>query len=830
MMSNLARGTSQGRCPASRCQAPKWQSQGPFIFVSLILTILALAGCSPVALPSVRVESATAGVKGIKYAAQTLDVDSAYQELASALDVSVSLAYMESVYWGSDFLENVSNPERQGMLAARAISPAKWSQIAGTGLNVKLGGEYPSAVFVDYETLRAYAQMLNSQFVSLYPSTRGDTGFQRFRVGIEQVLQNGYRIVDCAGSTGITFQPSARDVFVEYASGYWDSLTWAAAIHSLSNPCTTEGVSYWLPLGQVNSFALFPFDDLHFARPFRDMLYSIDEMQAADNWGAATPMATKESFLRQKIPALSPLIGFEAKSQVATESAIWAHNDSTSSSWVLSRSAPSAGPPLKLSSAFPQFSPNGDGTFDGAQLTVNAPPSFPWRIVIPELGSSEIGEGEGWGSYPWDGRVNGQAVPDGTYTLRLENADPTQPAVPSEVQVTIDTTKPKMKFMVNGSILKPDGTIIIDDVCPEFRVQLSDDSSGYDGLNAIRLEFSERPDGVTPLTGDHLSFDPFSRTYKYRVPVEDATILYLGDQWIRVTAYDRAGNKSVRTVRFAVGAHDRADKSVQFVSTPVVDTPPADYVPRGLNLEGKRVVRADARHLFFRTNPPGLTPAVRVLVIGSAATVGGLTFVFYDEIVSSIKQKLTKGLIFEIYSEPFGGNVRLTNSQAPHVLRHKEISRSILEEAILKTNEGTSDPRFEIWKENRVNPKKSLLVYLHTDGNIYQIAIDVKDGKPTIWTAFGSGVWKNYPTPPSRTEQWSGVIRQTTVVQKSSNPSGLWEADNPDPTINGDVQPVYRRHNWGVIPDDKLKPYFVSAGIGVPLKDRRIVRVDEVWR
>ncbi len=237
---------------------------------------------------------------------------------------------------------------------------------------------------------------------------------------------------------------------------------------------------------------------------------------------------------------------------------------------------------LNLSAGLTFFSPNGDGNKDGLQLSVVSGPSMFWRLTV--VGHGQINSGNGIALIGWNGKVSNELLPDGVYTLRLEDTAPFPTARPAEVQVSIDTVKPKMKFMVNGGVLKPDGTTIINDVIPEFRVKLSDDISGYDGVNAVRLEFQERPDGVTPeAVAGQIAYDSETRTFKCRVPFEENAILFPGDQWLKVSATDRAGNTSTRTVKFAVGAHSipEAARSVQFIS------PAAPPPPRTLPLSPK---------------------------------------------------------------------------------------------------------------------------------------------------------------------------------------------------------------------------------------------------
>ncbi|GEM_PF-5804375 len=94
---------------------------------------------------------------------------------------------------------------------------------------------------------------------------------------------------------------------------------------------------------------------------------------------------------------------------------------------------------LKLDVDTPIFSPNADGALDFATGSIKA--QGPWKLSVVEHG--EITTGTGNTPLSWDGTVNGVKLPDGEYTLRLEDAN--NPSSKAEVKVVIDTIAPDLQ-------------------------------------------------------------------------------------------------------------------------------------------------------------------------------------------------------------------------------------------------------------------------------------------------------------------------------------------------------------------------------------------------
>ncbi len=94
------------------------------------------------------------------------------------------------------------------------------------------------------------------------------------------------------------------------------------------------------------------------------------------------------------------------------------------------------------------FSPNGDGRSDQATMIGRFTESVAWTLRIQNASNAVLFEQTGTGStfqVPWNGRVGGNPVPDGTYTVSLTGVDAWGNAPAHTTRsVTVDTVAPNL--------------------------------------------------------------------------------------------------------------------------------------------------------------------------------------------------------------------------------------------------------------------------------------------------------------------------------------------------------------------------------------------------
>lgn len=208
--------------------------------------------------------------------------------------------------------------------------------------------------------------------------------------------------------------------------------------------------------------------------------------------------------------------------------------------------AKSESTPLGVDTEF--FSPNGDGSLDRAAIRVSS--SKPWKLIV--VGHGPIESGSADRVFNWDGYVGGVKLPDGIYRLTLEGESL---GTTSEASIVIDTAPPQIRdITIDGSAENQ----VIQSIIPELRATINDDLSSLNGVENIELLFVRKIDNyTTKVYQENKKFDSTTGSFSYRVPFEEDSILYLGDQWVEFNVTDRAGNKAIKRFWFAVGMHNK---------------------------------------------------------------------------------------------------------------------------------------------------------------------------------------------------------------------------------------------------------------------------------
>ena len=94
---------------------------------------------------------------------------------------------------------------------------------------------------------------------------------------------------------------------------------------------------------------------------------------------------------------------------------------------------------------------------------------------------------------------------------------------------------------------------IITDLVPQFEVKIDAPLK----ISNVDIKFQTRRDKVTPVLIDKWkNVTPDGRTFIYRVPFEKDSILFPGDQEVKVTVVDSLGRTAVQDIRFAIGKRD----------------------------------------------------------------------------------------------------------------------------------------------------------------------------------------------------------------------------------------------------------------------------------
>jgi flagellar hook assembly protein FlgD len=99
-----------------------------------------------------------------------------------------------------------------------------------------------------------------------------------------------------------------------------------------------------------------------------------------------------------------------------------------------------------LSASSTLVSPNGDGSLDTVDFSVQLSAAAEWRVAITDSGGTTLG---GWSgqsasaSLTWDGQFGGSKVPDGAYTVEL-TATADGGSDSASVRITVDTAAPRL--------------------------------------------------------------------------------------------------------------------------------------------------------------------------------------------------------------------------------------------------------------------------------------------------------------------------------------------------------------------------------------------------
>ncbi len=198
----------------------------------------------------------------------------------------------------------------------------------------------------------------------------------------------------------------------------------------------------------------------------------------------------------------------------------------------------------------PFFSPNGDGVQDTATLTAGCTfDGASWTVTIKKSNGTTVRTATGKStanlvSYAWDGK-NGSGVvqADGVYTFNLAVTDGTASANAAPT-VTLDNTPPvaTLTAPVDGATVSN----VYSNGSTDFPVTGTASDANFSnwltewGVGANPGSYTAIASGTTPVTSGSLG------TW--------ATVtLTNGLYTIRLTAYDKAGNKTVTTVKPNLG-------------------------------------------------------------------------------------------------------------------------------------------------------------------------------------------------------------------------------------------------------------------------------------
>lgn len=170
-------------------------------------------------------------------------------------------------------------------------------------------------------------------------------------------------------------------------------------------------------------------------------------------------------------------------------------------------------PSLNLKVGTPFISPNNDGTCDVASLSIKT--TGAWKLSVVDQG--QIANGSGNQSISWDGKLNGQKLPDGQYRLRLEQDSPNPTMQAVEGAITIDTTPPSITDVDiaqvdpgnNSSSYKIRAIIADKQPGQVDKKSIAVDFSGYLGLLNIRPTYEEGSSQLTYLV-DILPSDQYA--------------------------------------------------------------------------------------------------------------------------------------------------------------------------------------------------------------------------------------------------------------------------------------------------------------------------------
>lgn len=151
-------------------------------------------------------------------------------------------------------------------------------------------------------------------------------------------------------------------------------------------------------------------------------------------------------------------------------------------------------PSLKLKVETPCFSPNGDGMLDAATMSVKT--SLPWKLSLE--GKGTIARGVGSAQIAWDGKVDGQQLPDAQYRLLLEEDSATPSYQPSSALITVDTAAPEIldvDIVQDDPVNAPDTYRLVakikDTLSPIDRKSLKVTFSGNLNLSAALPSFED---------------------------------------------------------------------------------------------------------------------------------------------------------------------------------------------------------------------------------------------------------------------------------------------------------------------------------------------------
>jgi hypothetical protein len=198
----------------------------------------------------------------------------------------------------------------------------------------------------------------------------------------------------------------------------------------------------------------------------------------------------------------------------------------------------SGGSFLSLISSELAFSPNNDGVKDADILTIASSSSQKWTLSVDGQGTIQTGTGNA--SVNWDGKINGAALPDGQYMVRL-HADVSSDQTAS---IIIDTKPPT----VGNVDISPDS---VDPTGNSYKVTATINDVGLSGIDPKSLGVN-LIDGAANSNITIANFDPNNgllASADFGLPSSGIAAAYhiasvLDEPAVAIAVSDRAGNKT----------------------------------------------------------------------------------------------------------------------------------------------------------------------------------------------------------------------------------------------------------------------------------------------
>lgn len=193
-----------------------------------------------------------------------------------------------------------------------------------------------------------------------------------------------------------------------------------------------------------------------------------------------------------------------------------------------------------------------------------------WSFVVTDASGAVVHEERGTGAPPevlaWDGTINGENAPEGTYasTLTLTYADESTRTVETN-PFLVDMTDPRPSFALRGVPFTPDGDGVRDELI------ITIDAEDVSPIQAWLFEI-QTTDGETLARYTDNSDVP--RTARWNGRPGGGYTVQSGDEYVvRGGVRDEAGNEGVTETLFIVGALTEAYNGQRRVQLPAIRFP-----------------------------------------------------------------------------------------------------------------------------------------------------------------------------------------------------------------------------------------------------------------